>query len=266
MNEGQTGSVYQPGVTLFNFSMKEVHENLVLISCGEQQHHSSLLSARPLGQAYLSWPAGPGCGVYEAWCLWACWWCTCLPSQLSHVGASLLANRSPHQLADLQLTNKVVGTRGLNRGKKKKKEKKRQDSWLQRDRKKGIDGGKVSMMSTCFAALVYLHVGHCDGQAVVRSTGWSGGRGVTAQSVGDHTSGSWEKEEKNEWKVVVILLVSYRSSSCSVPETRSEDSWASQMSSEMREAFLDMPKLKLHIKEHEELKEVLYNLALGPTN
>lgn len=93
---------------------------------------------RPLDQAYLFWPAGPGCGVYEAWCLWACWWCTCLPSQLWHVAASLLANPYPHQLVDLQLTNKVGGTWGLDRGKKKN----RQDSLLQRDRKHRMVGVK----------------------------------------------------------------------------------------------------------------------------
>lgn len=144
------------------------------ISCDEQQHHSSELSARPLGQAYLSWPAGPGCGVYEAWCLWACWWCTCLPSQLSHVGASLLANRSPHQLADLQLINKVVRTWG---------------SRLQRDRKHETDG--VKEMFHNFYLL-------CHSCSLARWTLWrTDGCQVDGLewSVGSHGSKRWQSYE-----------------------------------------------------------------------
>lgn len=115
--------------------------------------------ARPLGQAYLSWPVGQGCGVYEAWCLWACWWCTCLPSQLSRVAASRLANPFPRQLADLQLTNKVVGTWGLDKGgekreKNKKKNKKGQDPLIQGDGGTGLWG--KSLFQCYLPALLLL--------------------------------------------------------------------------------------------------------------
>lgn len=149
---------------------------------------------RPLGQAYLFWPAGPGCGVYEGWCLWACWWCTCLPFQLSRVAASLLAYQFLHQLADSQLTNKPVRPRGLDRGSKKKKGK--THTLFQRERKMGSVGckWKASEIFTCFATAFSLRVGHSDGQAVVRSAGRSGRRRIVAQSIGNHTSGGWDME------------------------------------------------------------------------
>lgn len=68
-------------------------------------------------------------------------------------------------------------------------------------------GGLFSRIATCFAALVRLHVGHGDGQAVVGPTGWSGWWGVVAQSVGNHTSGSYvtgARETEREKEVAEI--------------------------------------------------------------
>lgn len=48
---------------------------------------------------------------------------------------------------------------------------------------------KASEIFTRFAAAFSLRVGHCDRQAVVRSAGRSGWRGIVAQSIGNHTRG-----------------------------------------------------------------------------
>lgn len=48
---------------------------------------------------------------------------------------------------------------------------------------------KASEIFTRFAAAFSMRVGHCDRQAVVRSAGRSGWRGIVAQSIGNHTRG-----------------------------------------------------------------------------